>query len=62
MRLGSVATGWLEGLRDPQIAATLAAIHGAPEKPWTLATLACVADLSRSAFAERFTSASARRR
>jgi AraC-like DNA-binding protein len=51
---GPAAVGWLEGLRDPQIAQTLAAIHGAPEKPWTLATLARVAGLSRSVFAERF--------
>jgi AraC-like DNA-binding protein len=46
--------GWLQGLRDPQIAATLGAIHGEPDKPWTLASLARVAGLSRSVFAERF--------
>jgi AraC-like DNA-binding protein len=49
-----VKNGWLEGLRDPQIAAALAAIHGEPEKNWTLATLARRAGLSRSAFADRF--------
>jgi len=49
-----VKNGWLEGLRDPQIAAALAAIHGEPEKGWTLATLARRAGLSRSAFADRF--------
>jgi AraC-like DNA-binding protein len=48
------AAGWLQGLRDPQIAATLGAIHGEPDKPWTLASLARVAGLSRSVFAERF--------
>jgi AraC-like DNA-binding protein len=48
------ATGWMAGLRDPQIARALAVIHAEPEKPWTLATLARVAGLSRSVFAERF--------
>lgn len=51
---GPAAPGWLEGLRDAQIAATLGAIHGTPEQPWTLASLARVAGLSRSVFAERF--------
>src|SRR5262249_53990376 len=49
-----VTSGWLAGLRDAQIAAALAAIHGEPERPWTLATLARRAGLSRSAFADRF--------
>jgi len=49
-----VKNGWLEGLRDPHIAAALAAIHGEPEKDWTLATLARRTGLSRSAFADRF--------
>ncbi len=48
------ARGWMAGLRDPQIAAALAAIHAEPEKSWTLATLARLAGLSRSVFAERF--------
>jgi AraC-like DNA-binding protein len=48
------AVGWMEGLRDPQIAAALAAIHAEPEKRWTLVSLARRAGLSRSVFAERF--------
>jgi AraC-like DNA-binding protein len=48
------AAGWLEALRDPQIGAALAAIHGEPERPWTVATLSRRAGLSRSVFAERF--------
>jgi AraC-like DNA-binding protein len=48
------AAGWMEGLRDPQIAAALSAIHAEPEKRWTLAALARRAGLSRSVFAERF--------
>ena len=47
--------GWLSALRDPQIAAALAAIHAAPEQPWTVASLAREASLSRSRFAQRFT-------
>jgi AraC-like DNA-binding protein len=47
-------SGWLEGLRDPQIGVALALIHGEPEKRWTLEMLARRAGLSRSVFAERF--------
>lgn len=48
---------WLTALRDPQLAPVLSAIHAAPEKPWTVADLANLACMSRSAFAERFSSA-----
>src|SRR4051812_47109864 len=48
------AAGWLAAVRDPQIGAALAAIHAEVDHPWTLATLARRAGLSRSAFAERF--------
>jgi AraC-like DNA-binding protein len=48
-------SGWLSALRDPQIAAALAAIHAAPQRPWTVAGLAHEAALSRSRFAQRFT-------
>jgi AraC-like DNA-binding protein len=47
--------GWLTGLRDPYVAAALAAIHAGPAEPWTLARLAATAGLSRAAFAARFT-------
>jgi AraC-like DNA-binding protein len=47
--------GWLAGLRDPHVAAALAALHADPAGPWTLAGLAAVAGLSRTAFAARFT-------
>jgi len=50
----AVDVGWMAGLRDPQLATALAAIHAEPEKSWTLATLARLAGLSRSGFAERF--------
>jgi AraC-like DNA-binding protein len=47
--------GWLAGLRDPHLAAALAALHADPAQPWTLAGLATVAGLSRTVFAARFT-------
>jgi AraC-like DNA-binding protein len=47
-------TGFLAGLRDSQIAAALRAIHTRTTHPWTLATLAWEASMSRSSFAERF--------
>jgi len=46
---------WLRGLADPPVAAALAAIHTDPSAPWTVESLAAEANLSRSAFAARFT-------
>ncbi len=48
------ATGLLAGLRDPRLAVVLRAIHTKTAHPWTLATLAGEAAMSRSSFAERF--------
>jgi len=48
--------GWLAGLRDRSIGAALGLIHGRPREDWTVETLAQQVALSRSAFAERFTS------
>ncbi|WP_256199763.1 helix-turn-helix domain-containing protein [Verrucomicrobium spinosum] len=47
-------TGLLAGLRNPRLAAALQAIHTHPDHPWTLATLAREASMSRSSFAEHF--------
>lgn len=47
--------GWLAGLRDPYVAAALAAVHTDLAHPWTLTSLARTAGLSRAAFAARFT-------
>ena len=47
--------GWLAGLRDPYVAAALAALHADPARPWTVASIANTAGLSRAAFAARFT-------
>ena len=48
------ARGWLGALRDPELARAVGAIHRHPERPWTVATLAREAGMSRSRFAERF--------
>jgi AraC-like DNA-binding protein len=50
------AAGWSAALKDSRIAAALASIHSEPAKPWTVATLAGAAGLSRAAFARRFSS------
>lgn len=47
--------GWLAGLADPYLAKALAAMHTDPAHPWTVATLARTAGLSRAAFSARFT-------
>jgi len=46
--------GILAGLADQKIARALAAMHGAPERAWQVETLAKVAGMSRTAFAQRF--------
>lgn len=47
--------GWLQALRDPAIARSLAAVHRDLARPWTVALLAREARLSRTVFAARFT-------
>ena len=53
--LPPVQQGWLAGLRDPAIGRALALMHARLAHPWTSEQLAAEALLSRSAFAERFT-------
>lgn len=48
------ATGWLAGLRDPAIGKALALMHTQVARPWTAEDLAAAVNLSRSAFADRF--------
>ncbi len=48
------SSGWAAALRDPAVAAALHAIHREPERPWTVASLASEAGLSRAPFARRF--------
>lgn len=47
--------GWLAALRDPQIGQALVMMHRAPERAWTVETLAGAVAMSRSAFSARFT-------
>jgi AraC-like DNA-binding protein len=47
-------TGWLRALSDPRIGGVLRSMHEKVERPWTVAELASVAGMSRSAFALRF--------
>lgn len=51
---GRMDQGMLAGLAHPQLANALTAIHGTPENPWSLATLAQVCGMSRSKFASEF--------
>ena len=47
-------TGWLAGARDAEVGKTLALMHRNPAHPWTIASLAKEAGVSRSVLAERF--------
>ena len=47
-------TGWLAGVRDPEVGKALALLHRKPEHPWTIASLSIEVGISRSVLAERF--------
>lgn len=47
--------GWWSAAREPRIAQAIGAVEERPGAPWTLATLAAEAGMSRSAFARLFT-------
>lgn len=51
---GRIARGVLFAMLDVQLGRALAAMHDAPETPWTLDRLATLAGMSRSRFAARF--------
>jgi AraC-like DNA-binding protein len=53
-KLPASQTGWLAGVRDPDIGKALALLHKQPSHPWTIASLANEVGLSRSVLAERF--------
>jgi len=46
--------GWLAGLRDPAVGRALSLLHAKVADPWTAESLAREVNMSRSAFAERF--------
>ncbi|MBP1627657.1 MAG: putative AraC family transcriptional regulator [Holophagaceae bacterium] len=48
-------SGWIRGMRDPQIGRSLALMHASPEKPWDLNSLSKAIGMCRASFAERFT-------
>lgn len=48
--------GWLAGLRDPHVGRALTLLHARPNEAWTAEALALAVGMSRSVFAERFTS------
>jgi AraC-like DNA-binding protein len=52
--LDGARSGWLGGLKDPQIGRALALLHGRVEAAWTTDQLAREVSMSRSAFNERF--------
>lgn len=47
-------TGWLASARDPEVGKVLALMHRKPAHPWTIASLAKEAGMSRSVLAQRF--------
>jgi AraC-like DNA-binding protein len=51
---GCRANGWLRALADPKIGESLRLIHQAPQKEWTVESLAKAVAMSRSAFAAKF--------
>ncbi|WP_380168909.1 AraC family transcriptional regulator [Jannaschia sp. R86511] len=48
------APGWYAAQSDPVVGAALRLIHERPEQPWTVASLASAAGVSRAALARRF--------
>jgi AraC-like DNA-binding protein len=52
--LGDDQTGWLKGLKDPQIGRALALMHQDIAAPWSAELLADSVAMSRSAFMSRF--------
>lgn len=47
--------GWLGALRDPRIGRVIRCVHREPGRAWTVESMAAEAQMSRSAFAARFT-------
>ncbi|MGW2595959.1 AraC family transcriptional regulator [Streptomyces klenkii] len=50
----AASPAWYRALGDAVTGPALRAMHEAPQRPWTLASLASVAGVSRSTFAKRF--------
>jgi AraC-like DNA-binding protein len=54
-RLPSGQTGWLAGVKDPEVGRALRLMHARPERQWTVEDLAHEVGVSRSGLAQRFT-------
>jgi AraC-like DNA-binding protein len=54
-RADAAPPGWYRGHSDPIVGPVLRAIQYGPERPWTVASLAATAGVSRAALARRFT-------
>jgi len=54
-RLPEGQTGWLAGVKDPEVGRALRLLHARPERPWTVTDLAREVGASRSGLAQRFT-------
>jgi len=52
--VGQPSPGWLRGIMDPVVGRAISCMHTAPERRWTVQTLAQEAGCSRAAFAQRF--------
>lgn len=53
-RQQSQTSSWLHAVGDPHIGRAVTAIHANPEEQWEVASLAKLADMSRSSFAAKF--------
>lgn len=51
---GHNSVGWLRGVRDPLVGRAISCMHAAPQRRWTLQTLAGEAGCSRAVFAQKF--------
>lgn len=54
VQIPAESQSWLRALKDPALSRALAAMHREPGRSWSVAMLAREANLSRSAFAQRF--------
>ncbi len=54
-RLPAGDTGWLAGVRDPEVGRALRLLHAHPERQWKVEDLAREVGVSRSGLAQRFT-------
>lgn len=54
-QLPSGHTGWLAGVKDPEVGQALRLLHARPERQWTVKVLAHEVGVSRSGLAQRFT-------